>query len=381
MDKRRVYYVCFYAEKEIKDKVICYPSVWSKIDYIVSCMLRNDMEVCQLCLAPPLYEGMSAKKIKVNDNYTRYYLKTRYSKNLFLKKIYMFAYQFSIVLFLLKNLKKNDVVLVYHSLYHKYWLRVLNKIFCIDYYLEIEDVFSELNSENKKFSLMEWNMFKKSKGCICINDIVFSKCENSNKIVSYGAYNAIPDKSNKKNKNKIRLVYAGVIESVRNAAFLAVNTMRLLPDNYELYVLGFGNNHDLKSLKNLIEDVNAEKGNNTVKFLGSKTGDEYYKILQECDIALSTHSYSEENMGSANNTFPSKVLVYLSNNLRVVAQRLDCLSKSRINNFITYYDSPNEESLCNAILSINVLEPFESRTFIQNMDKEFCENLNNFFNK
>ena len=35
-NKGKVYYVCFYAEKENADRIVSYPSVWSKIDYVAS---------------------------------------------------------------------------------------------------------------------------------------------------------------------------------------------------------------------------------------------------------------------------------------------------------------------------------------------------------
>ena len=41
----KVYYVCFYAQDDIANKIVSYPSVWSKIDYVADSIKQADCEV------------------------------------------------------------------------------------------------------------------------------------------------------------------------------------------------------------------------------------------------------------------------------------------------------------------------------------------------
>mgnify|MGYP000128685475 CR=1 FL=1 len=41
----KVYYVCFYAQEDTANKIVSYPSVWSKIDYVADSIKQADCEV------------------------------------------------------------------------------------------------------------------------------------------------------------------------------------------------------------------------------------------------------------------------------------------------------------------------------------------------
>ena len=193
-------------------------------------------------------------------------------------------------------------------------------------------------------------------------------------LVSMGNY-LLPKKFQHHSSDRIKLVYAGVIEQERKAAFLAARAMEFLPLNYELNILGFGTEENISDLEKLIDSINSKKNDKCVSFLGKKSGDEYNEFLQNCDIALSTHAYDENTMSSADYTFPSKVLVYLANNLRVVAQRLDVLEKSSISEFFSFYECPEPEQIAKCIMQIDVDKEFNSRRRIKQLDDEFLDGL------
>lgn len=108
-------------------------------------------------------------------------------------------------------------------------------------------------------------------------------------------------------------------------------------------------------------------------------GEEYLRELQKCSIALSTHMYDDANMKSADYTFPSKLLVYMGNGLRIVAQDLKCLRTSEINEYITYYDLPTSQSVAKAVISIDTNKEYNSREKIRELDREFCNDIKNLF--
>lgn len=378
MSLKTVHYLCFYAEKDNKDILISYPSVWSKIDYIVDSIKEQGYKVNLLSAASINKRGIYKKRdFFIDNNENHHYFTSFNISNKYINKLNTLFIWFQLIVYIITNMKKGDKFLVYHSLFYNKPIKFLSRVFKKKFYLEIEDVYSALNSQNKKFEKEEWEFFKYAEGYLCVNDLIAEKLSNDKKkVISYGSYEIQPSYKEKIKENKfINLVYAGVIEQERNAAFIAIETMRYLPQNYILNILGFGEDEDINEMNNRIDYLNKYLGRKAVIFHGRKEGIDYYKYLQTCDIALSTHAYDEKNMISADNTFPSKVLVYMSNNLSVVAQRLECLEKSSINRGITFYNNPNPLEIANTIESIDRNRLVESKEIIKNLNNNFHKEL------
>lgn len=378
MSERTIHYLCFYAEEENKDTLISYPSVWSKIDYIIESIKGNGYRLNLISAASIKKNGIYKKRdFIIDDKEKHHYLTSFKTSNKTINKINILYIWIQLIIYIIINVKQNDKILVYHSLFYHKPIKFINRVFKKKFYLEIEDVFSVLNENNMKFEKEELEFFEYADGYLCVNDIIADKLpKNKTKVISYGAYKVQPKYQEKINNNRyINLVYAGVIEQERNAAFIAIETMKYLASEYTLNILGFGSYNDIEEMKKRINDVNKYLGRKAIIYHGRKEGIEYYEFLQSCDIALSTHCYDEINMKSADNTFPSKILVYLSNNLSVVAQRLECLEKSKINKYITFYDRPEAELIANAIKSIDLTNRQDSMCKINEMNNEFISSI------
>lgn len=373
--RKKVFYICFYAEPEIANKIVSYPSVWSKIDYVVSGIKDAGVPVELLSVARSTNGRFKGFKKTIDNKERHIYFSSTCWKSSLLNKLSTVGSWIKTLMYLLIHAKSNDTVIVYHSIHHLRWLNIYHNVFRRPFCLEIEDVFSALSDNAKKFEKAEWALFRQADACICVNDLIAEKldCVN-NKIISYGSY-MLPKYKRERNDDKIRLVYAGVIEQERCAAFLAVNTMRHLSSRYSLSVLGFGNQENVDALNKLINEVNTITGFNNIEFCGRMSGEDYYRFLQNCDIGLSTHTYDESNMSSADNTFPSKVLVYMANGLRVVAQRIACLEKSKLSDCLVYYDNPNSEEVAKAIMDIDASKPCDGRKWITELAQEFESDL------
>lgn len=374
--KNKLIYVCYYGNDDLKDKIVTYPSVWSKIDYIIDC-LQEQYYVEVLSVARSIKgrfrgctEKSSNKKIK--------YLSSCFSRGNIINRIFIFIHWLKIILYLLINAKNNTKVLVYHSLDNLWWLKIYRKVFKRKFYLEIEDVFSMLTSQNEKFAKREFECFNNASGCLCVNDLVFEKLSTiKNKIISYGNYSLPPKFKINKQPNQIKLVYAGVIEQERNAAFLAVKTMNYLPNNYSLDILGFGAEKDINELNKLIQKTRENTSNINIHYRGVMFGEKYYRFLQSCDIGLSTHMYDESNINSADNTFPSKILVYLGNDLIVVAQNIRCLKKCYMKDYIKFYNIPDPYQVAECIMNIEFKNEQSGRKLLLDMDRNFRKRIIN----
>ena len=371
----KVHYVCFYSDPEIEDQITLYPSVISKIDYIARTVKLTGRQVHMVSVAPSRKGGFRGYRKGIDSQESHTYLPSVVSENRILSKCCFLINQMVILLYLLATVKKHDKVLVYHSLYNRLWLNLYSRIARRDIILQIEDVFSELTPENKGFQTMEWNLLRRMKKCICVNDVVYQSLQEvPRKIVSYGSY-LLPPQYDIPPHDGVRLVYAGVIEQERKAAFLAVEAMEFLPPQYELQVLGFGSAEDLAALEARIEAVNAKLGRQAVTYHGRLSGPRYWQFLQSCDLALSTHAYTEDSLSSANHTFPSKVLTYLANGLGVVAQRLDVLASSSVSDFFTFYENPDPAEVARAILAAPLAGGEGPRKKIEDLDRSFVQQM------
>ena len=135
-----------------------------------------------------------------------------------------------------------------------------------------------------------------------------------------------------------------------------------------MHILGFGSDDEIKMMKDKIEEVNA-KSEATVTYDGLLSGAEYTKFLQSCDIGLST-----QNPDAAFNatSFPSKILSYMANGLRVVTIRIPAISDSGVGSSVYYYDTQTPQNIAEAIKSINLNDDYNGREIIVELDKQFC---------
>ena len=104
------------------------------------------------------------------------------------------------------------------------------------------------------------------------------------------------------------------------------------------------------------------------------SGEEYIKFIQSCDIGLSTQN---PNAAFNETSFPSKVLSYMANGLRVVSIKIEVLKSSAVNELLYYYDINNPEAIANAIKGVDMSSLYDSRERIKELDKKFREEIKN----
>uniref|UniRef100_UPI003AB757CC hypothetical protein n=1 Tax=Faecalibacillus intestinalis TaxID=1982626 RepID=UPI003AB757CC len=166
-------------------------------------------------------------------------------------------------------------------------------------------------------------------------------------------------------------VYAGTFDPRKGGVSAATAAGEYLDKNFHIHILGFGSEEEKKILVKQIEEVNSKNGA-VVTMDGLLSGEEYTKFLQSCDAGFSTQN-PDANFNDT--SFPSKVLSYLSNGLRVVSVRIKALEESKVGNLLYFYDGNDPKSIAETIKSINFDKDYDSREFISQLDKEFTESL------
>ena len=169
----------------------------------------------------------------------------------------------------------------------------------------------------------------------------------------------------------IHCVYAGTFDPRKGGAAAAAAAAEFLPDDYHIHILGFGSDEEIRNMKDCISRV-AKKSAAKVSYDGLLTGEDYIKFIQSCDIGLST-----QNPDAAFNatSFPSKILSYLANGLRVVSIRIPAIEQSDVGDKLFYYDEQTPDQIAKAIRSIDMSQEYDSRRLIEQLSECFEREL------
>ncbi|MCM3788893.1 hypothetical protein M3221_10795 [Domibacillus indicus] len=377
MDVKSIYYIGFYnGEKSVKRKKYTSNLAGSmKMDFIIKSLKNIGYSVKVISITiPPKAGWYPEEKIKVDEKEKFYYLPVL---NIKIFKRRLFPGKISVIfLFMwgLRNLKKEDTVIVYHALPLYPIISLLKKIIKFKLIIQVEEIYSLAN--NKKINVGKLKKEEKSISIadkyLFVNDILPDKYALGKPFaVSYGNYSIFDEKKNvPKNLKQIGVVYTGIINEERGA-FKVISAMSLLPDNYSLHILGFGKESNIKKMHDLISNVNSTAGIEKVKFYGTKTGDEYTKFLKKFHIGISLMDNSNDISTSA---FPSKILAYLGHSLFVVSSKNKCITESKVKDLL-YFCNDDSGSIAKAILSIDITQPNYAAKRLRLLENNFQRDL------
>ncbi len=274
--------------------------------------------------------------------------------------------------YLLFKIKKNEKLIAYHSRWLSLPLIIMKLLRpSVELILEVEEIYNDV-SKSLFWKGMEFKLFKHADKYIFPTNLLNEKINVNNKpsIIIHGTYHVEEDRLCKFNDGKIHVVYAGTFEPRKGGA-LAVETAAFLPQNYHVHIIGFGSKDDTSVLMHKIEEI-SKISEAMVTFDGLLKGESYTRFLQKCDIGLSTQTpeatYNETS-------FPSKILSYMANGLRVVSIRIKAIVTSEVGQSVYYYEEPNPEFIANAIISIDINKFYDSRELIRKLDVNFAGNL------
>lgn len=282
-----------------------------------------------------------------------------------------------LLLYLLLNTKKNEVVLAYHVQWISLPIRIAKKIKRFQLILEVEEIYGEVWKQSNLMSKWEMKLLHQAEKYIFVSDLLQKSFENKGKdnIVLYGAYDSIQFKSiQKKEKDIIDLIYAGSIDQVRGGAYKAIEIMALLPEHYKLHILGDGNKEDVDVLMKKIDFLNKTSNRIACVYRGVLHGEEFTNYLMNCDVALNPQ-YQGKYMNTA---FPSKILTYLSHNLIVISTPIESIKKSKISSNIIFTKNDKAESFVEEIKKVRNFA-VDSHV-IKDLDEEFVINIEKLIN-
>ena len=370
MKNQRIKYFSYYGCNDFTCKRDNSPAADSKIDYIISVLNRCGYAVDHISNAPSACNHfIPGYVVKSGINTLRYF--ASFGKgNLFLNKLNNIFMRIQFLFWCFFNIKKKEQVIVYHSLGYDatfIWLFRLKQVRIIG---EIEEIYQDVHKQRKSLSINEYKFIDVCTKYIFPTSLMnekLNKYKEKPSVVVHGIYNVESNVESKFNDGKVHVVYGGTLDPKKGGAYATVAAANFLPNNYHVHICGFG---DSTRILRKIADV-KQISKATVTFDGEFKGDDYKHFIQKCHIGLST----QDPTAAFNATsFPSKILVYLSNGLRVVSIRIPVVEQSAIADCLCFYDEQSPKMIANAIME-SVKDDIDGKDILKKLDNSFVEDL------
>ena len=286
-----------------------------------------------------------------------------------------FFSMFWLLVYLLRNTKKNEIVFSYHGVQKIPFVLFSKFLKRFKLVLEVEEIYADISSNKKVHKWRTWLenlMIQRADAYIFASKQLADRCNKLNKpfAIANGSYVVEPVLEKCYDDGKIHLVYAGLIK--KNAVVTrCVDMSDYLSEKYILHIIGYGNDVDLEYLKEIVKQKNSV---NSCKIIydGVKRGDDYKRYLQKCHIGLCPLNSSSKFQSAC---FPSKITSYLANGLRVVTTDNEVVKKSSYGNIVVFCKNESPQEFASIIRSVDVFAPYDSRACIRKNEEKFFHEM------
>lgn len=365
-------YIGFYDTK--MDRRSMSIAATNKMNYICEALNAIGEPVEIISCGMIADNAIPATQEKLLDNTVVKYFKTRRTSPNKLKRIYnVFAQNITLFCYLLKYTSKNEKVLVYHSLGLMRCVYLAKKIKRFKMILEVEEFYNDVELKSLASARMEKKFIESADAYLFPTKLLNDKFNADNKPTSliHGTYKVEPDSGVSFGDDKIHVVYAGTFNLIKGGAAVSASIAEWLPENYHVHIIGFGSNEETEYIKNIVKETNL-KSKAIVTYDGLLSGEDYIQFLQKCQIGLSTQNPDADFNDTS---FPSKILSYMANGLRVVTITIPVVETSEIGDDMYYYEIQEPKAIAETIMNINLDDRYDSRKRIQELDNKFKTNL------
>ena len=369
----KIFYMAYYNSTNSSERRNAVLSSVNKMNYICEALENNGYNT-EIVSASGTTEKKfcKSKKVKLTDKTTLKLFSSLPRLNRIVSVIDRVILKTKLFLYMIKNTNKDSIVMVYHSLGYMSLVKRLKKLKGFKLIIEAEEIYGDVIGDEKT-SQKEYEFFKIADAFIFPTELLSEKVNTEKKpeVIIYGTYHIEKELPKLFSDGKIHCVYAGTLDPRKGGAIASAESALFLNENYHIHILGFGNEKEKAETLNTIDSI-SKKSKAKITYYGLLSGEEYIKFIQSCDIGLSTQNPN----GKYNDTsFPSKILSYMANGLRVVSVRIPVVEESGIGKCVYYYDEQTPENIAKAIKSIDFSEEYDSRKTIGVLDKAFICDL------
>jgi len=376
-ENRKIKYIGYYDSES--DRRLMSPAAVTKMNYISQAIANVGVTVEIISCGVLASNCFPSETEQLSHNVCVHYGKTIKSGKSVIARIIDRLYENIFILsYLLWNVKKNEAVIVYHSLLCMRAVNLAKKLKHFHIILEVEEIYNDVFFKSKASKKSEQKFIQSADAYIFSTKLLNDKCNCFNKpfVLIHGTYQVSKVQQNIFNDKDIHVVYAGILDP-RKGGNVAVDVAECLPDNYHIHILGYGSEQEVNEIKLKIARQNKKSGAK-VTFEGLLSGDKYIQFLQSCSIGLCPQ---DPGASFTNTSFPSKVLSYLSNGLAVVSVRIPSIEFSEVGDLIHYYDLQEPESVANCILNVKLGDRKKYVDRIEKLNSKFKEEMINLIDR
>lgn len=281
--------------------------------------------------------------------------------NVILRKLYLF-FLFRCVI------RSRDNVILYHSYAYTRFIGKYCAVKKKRIVLEVEEVYGYNAVEDKPYLADEIASIKRFQKFILVNDYIAPELgiPEEDRVVSYGVVDPDYEKCERRfDREHIHVLYAGTIDMKKIGAASAVKSAEYLSDRYVLHIAGFGKEEAQKQLAQLIEENNRHEDRCRIEYHGMLKGEPLNALLDSCDIGISTNVMRPN---FANNTFPSKIMTYMTHGLKVVSGYADAFRDAKIARNWSFFYSHEPKEIAFAIERAADTEATDDRPVLREVD-------------
>lgn len=369
---RKLRFLIHYDINKNEERIISLAAT-NKADYIVGVLNDIDIDVEIISASLISKKGyIHGSKIEIGDKLHLIKFPAFKWGNLIQKILAYIWSNAAIFFYLMTHIKKNETIIVYHSLRLMSSVYIAKKLKRFNLILETEEIYNDVIKSSSKARARELKFINCADKYIFPTQLLNQKLNRSNKpyCIIHGTYKVEYNRQVHFEDDKIHIVYAGTFDPRKGVA-MAAAAAEWLPKNYHVHIIGFGSDKDTKNIKEQIEKIN-NKSKSTITYDGLLSGEDYIQFLQKCQIGLSTQIPDADFNDTS---FPSKILSYMANGLRVVTIRIPAIEISAIGQDVYYYEKQSPEAIAEAVMNIDLGDRYDGRKRIRELDEEFKSNL------
>lgn len=377
MPNKKLRYFSYYGCNDPERRRDNSPAADTKMDYIMEVLNRIGYDVEHVSLAqssiPKYLPGYCEKKGNNSFRYFGSFGKTSSPLRIFNR--WFVHLQF--LIWCMFNLKRNEQVLVYHSLGFDADFIFMKKVMGIRIIGDIEEIYQDVSKQKPSQERNEYRFIDACDKYMFPNTILNERLNKTNRpyVVVHGIYKPNVYSIVSYNDDKIHILYAGTYDPHKGGALASVRMAEFLDERYHLHLTGFGNAKDEEIIKKEIERVRTLT-KCKISFHGYLDDESFYDLMHHCSIGLCTQNpTSKLNLTS----FPSKILNYMANGLVVLSGKNRAIEESTVGDMVCYYDNQEPDKMASAIINMPHIEGVKER--LMELDRDFAKSLSELINK
>jgi len=370
---KRIKFVSYHGCQDEDKRRNNSPAADNKIDYIIEVLNRCGYAVDHISKASSTIDKFIPGYVEhANGNTYRFFSSFGKKYNPILRLLTRWFMEIQFFWWCMLNIKRGEQVLVYHSLGYDSAFIKLKKLKGIKIIGEIEEIYQDVTKKSQSTCRNEYKFINNCDKFIFPTQLLDERLNVNKKpsVIIHGLYSVEKRRNVAFGDDKIHVIYAGTFDPNKGGGAAAA-AAAYLPNNYHVHICGFGNRKEEETIKEIIEET-TKHCKAKVTFDGLLKGEDFIQMLQKCTIGLSTQ---DPNAAFNATSFPSKILTYLSNGLKVVSIRIPAIEKSYVGSMLTFYDDQTPENIATAIISATNKVGESPERLLSMLDEKFGRDI------